>query len=183
MLKGFTLFKRPELYFYILALVFMLTLFGIDPESTSINLGVITFNNIKVQNLPQLLSFGLIGLGIFCVFLNAPYFSKEYTKAITLNKKLNEFVNSGLRSITNNQRDSVNKASLSGWKSPEVNTGSWTSYKMAREAVVIFIPQALAIPVRILAMAASIFITAPRFLIPMLTAITFTVWHLTKASI
>lgn len=179
MLKELALFKRPEPYFYILALIYILTLVGIDPESTSINLGVITFNNIKAQNLPQLISFGLIGLGFLCALLNASYLSREYIKAVSLNKKLNEYVNSKLRSITNSQKDSVRGVNLSGWRSPEVNTGSWTSYKMAREAVVIAIPQILAIPVRILALVVSIIITAPRFFIPVLVTIAISVMHLT----
>jgi hypothetical protein len=157
---------RIEIYFYTSLAVYAFVVFGVKPESVTVNFGIVQLNDIGITNLENSIRIVCIALASLSVLLNFRKVGGEYRSAISTNSKLNSYVTEALRNITGDPKDSVNKSSINGWFSPSVNTGAWTSYKAAREVVVISVPFALAIFVRLVALLVSFSATGLQVMVP-----------------
>jgi hypothetical protein len=140
------------------------------PESISINLGFITFNNLKSSNLNLSLGLSLVCiiLGVICVFLNFNKFISIYSNQIQTYSKLVLHVTRELQSITGSTGDKLSKFYLSGFFNVSVNTGTWTSYQAATTAVIVKIPFKLALIARVYSCIVAFVKTAYFFTIPII---------------
>lgn len=158
--------KRIEIYFYISLAVYIFVIFGVKPKSVTLNFGIVQLNDIEISNLENSIRFFCIGLALLSVLSNFRKIGEEYRNAISTNSRLNSYVTDSLRSITGDSRDSVNSSSLNGWVSPSVDTGAWTSFKAAREVVVVSVPFTLATFLRLVALVVSFIATGLQVMVP-----------------
>ena len=107
-------FKRAETYFYFMFVIWLLKHLGQEPESISINLGFITFNNLKFSNLDLWLSVLCIAAGAACVIFNFEIFRRLYSNQVEYNENLVSHITNELQSVTGSSRDRVSKVSMLG---------------------------------------------------------------------
>jgi len=161
------MFKKIDTYFYISLVAYVFVIFGVKPDSITLNLWVLQLNNIKIVDLERSLQFFIVVSAFLSVFFNFRKLRNEYFRAVSNNDDLNFHVTKSLQGVTGDADDRVNSSFLSGWVNPSVDTGRWTSFKSAREVVVISVPFFLALMVRVLGLLVSVFITKWQVAVPL----------------
>ncbi|NOH71257.1 hypothetical protein F0225_07885 [Vibrio pectenicida] len=144
---------------------------GITFESLSLNIGIVTVNNVMVPKVELITQLVVIILGFACCIFNWKVPKNEQKKISQSHSRLIDYVNQKLQEITGNKRDRVSKAILLGWSHPTVNTGAWTSYRSARTDVVVQIPLELLIVVKLESSFLALVKTIFCWLIPCFTTI------------
>lgn len=164
-------FKGVEMYFYAVFALILAMKLGITFESLSLNLGVVTVNNVTVPKVELITQLVAIVLGFACCIFNWKVLKNEQKKISQSHSRLIDYVNQKLQETTGNKRDRVSKVILLGWSHPTVNTGAWTSYRSARKEVVVQIPLELLIAVKLESSFLALVKTIFCWLIPCFTTI------------
>lgn len=130
------MFKKPETYFYLIFLGYILVVFGAKPESASLNLGIFTLNNIEVSDFEFFLRVASILFASLSVIVNFKMPIELFGRHVSKCSDLIEFTNSQLQKRTNNSNDRVSSINLNGFFKPTIDTGAWTSARSQGQIII-----------------------------------------------